>query len=313
MKQSLKGAGKLSRKLLTILVLSGMTTLGYAVDNSIYIDQAGSNAVINITQDGGTNIVKGLTSNRADAAMINADGTNIDIKQVGSGNTVSLGITATQGSGGKSVDLNYSTQAVGSAARADGSSAVININADDQTATSNIKVGAVQTGNNSRLGVDITGNDSSLSVTTKGAGDEVQSKMRGDGNITNVTFSGTVGGNLANIDQGGTGLNTVGINASSSDNTIGIIQSSGSDNSVTIGGYASGSAMSGNGNTIQVVQDGTSNKANLGITGASNTVNINQGGTAQDSNIKLSGASNTINITQGPAGTTSMLPALSIR
>jgi hypothetical protein len=310
MKTSLKGGGELSRKVLTILMLAVMPTLGYAVDNSIYIDQAGSNAVINITQDGGTNIVKGLTNSRTDAAMINADGTNIDIKQVGSGNTVSLGITATQGAGGKSVDLNYSNQIVGSASRADGSSAVININADGQTATSNIKVGAVQTGNNSRLGVDITGNDSSLSVKTSGDGDKVYAKMRGDTNSANVSFSGTVGNNLANIDQGGTGLNTIGINASGADNTIGIIQSNGSGNGVTIGGYTSG-GMSGDGNTIQVVQNGTTNTANLGISGGSNTVNINQGGTSQDASVKISGASNTINISQGAGGT--MLPALSIR
>ena len=86
---SLKGAGKLSRKLLTILIMAAMPGLGYAVDNSIYIDQSGSNATINITQDGAGNTVKGLTSNRTDSAMINADGTNIDIKQVGAGNTVS--------------------------------------------------------------------------------------------------------------------------------------------------------------------------------------------------------------------------------
>ena len=303
---SLKGAGKLSRKLLTILIMAAMPGLGYAVDNSIYIDQSGSNATINITQDGAGNTVKGLTSNRTDSAMINADGTNIDIKQVGSGNTVSLGISASVGSG-RSVDLNYSNQAVGSAGRADGSSAVININADNQIATSNISVGAVQTGDNSRLGVDIAGNDSSLSVKTKGAGDEVYAKMRGDTNIANISFSGTVGGNYANIDQGGTGLNTVGINASGADNTIGIIQSNGSGNSVSIGGYTSG-AMTGDGNTIQVVQNGTTNTANLGISGGSNTVNINQGGTSQDANVKISGASNTINISQGAGGI--MLPAL---
>jgi len=307
---SLKGAGKLSRKLLTILIMAAMPGLGYAVDNSIYIDQTGSNAVINITQDGAGNTVKGLTNGRTDAAMINADGTNIDIKQVGSGNTVSLGISASVGTGSKSVDLNYSNTVPGSGAGTQGSTAVININADNQTATSNIKVGASQTGDNSRLGVDITGNDSSLSVKTNGDGDKVYAKMRGDTNVANISFSGTVGNNLANIDQGGTGLNTVGINASGADNTIGIIQSNGSGNSVSIGGYTSG-GMSGDGNTIQVVQNGTTNTANLGISGGSNTVNINQGGTSQDANVKISGSTNTINISQGAGGT--MLPALSIR
>ena len=59
MVRGLKGGGGLSRKLLTILVVAAMPTLGYAVDNSIYIDQSGDNAVINITQDGPSNTVKG--------------------------------------------------------------------------------------------------------------------------------------------------------------------------------------------------------------------------------------------------------------
>ena len=75
----------------------------------------------------------------------------------------------------------------------------------------------------------------------------------------------------------------------------------------TTTGYTSG-GMSGDGNTIQVAQNGTNNTANLGISGGSNTVNINQGGTGQDANVKISGASNTINISQGSGG--AMLPAL---
>ena len=291
---SLKGAGKLSRKLLTILMVAAMPTLGYAVDNSIYIDQTGSNATIAITQDGAGNTVKALTNNRTDAAIINADGANIAITQVGSGNTVSLGVSASVTSG-VSTDITYST-GNGSVT---GSTAIINVNAGgNQADASKTSINVLQTGNNSRFEADVKGTGNSMSVTTAGPGDDVYSKMRGDSNTANISFSGTGGANQAVLDQSGSGSNAIGINASSTGNYFGIIQV-GSMNTTTIGGYTSGSALSGDDNTVLVQQNGTSNLANLGITGASNTVNINQGGTGQDANVKISGAGNTISISQG--------------
>jgi hypothetical protein len=303
MNKSLKGGGELSRKVLTILMLAVMPSLGYAVDNSIYIDQTGSNAVINITQDGAGNTVKALTSNRTDAAIINADSANISITQVGSGNTVSLGVSASVSSG-ISTDITYSTGTSGTT----NSTAIINVNAGgSQADASKTSINVLQTGNSSKFEADVTGTGNSLSVTTAGPSDDVYSKMRGSSNTANVSFSGTGGSNQAILDQSGTGSNAIGINASSTGNLFGITQT-GSLNTVTIGGYSSNSELTGNDNTVQVNQTGTSNLANLGITGASNNVNINQGGTAQDANVKISGASNTINITQGASGV--MLPAL---
>jgi len=303
MNKSLKGGGELSRKVLTILMLAVMPTLGYAVDNSIYIDQTGSNAVINITQDGAGNTVKALTSNRTDAAIINADGANIAITQVGSGNTASLGISASVTSG-ISTDITYSTGTNGTT----NSTAIINVNAGgSQADASKTSINVLQTGNSSKFEADVKGTGNSISATTAGPSDDVYSKMRGSSNTANISFSGTGGSNQAILDQSGTGSNAIGIDASSTGNLFGITQT-GSLNTVTIGGYSSGTSLSGDNNTVQVNQTGTSNTANLGITGASNNVNINQGGTAQDANIKISGASNTVNITQGASGV--MLPAL---
>jgi len=303
MNKSLKGGGELSRKVLTILMLAVMPTLGYAVDNSIYIDQTGSNAVINITQDGAGNTVKALTSNRTDAAIINADGANIAITQVGSGNTASLGISASVTSG-ISTDITYSTGTNGTT----NSTAIINVNAGgSQADASKTSINVLQTGNSSKFEADVKGTGNSISATTAGPSDDVYSKMRGSSNTANISFSGTGGSNQAILDQSGTGSNAIGIDASSTGNLFGITQT-GSLNTVSIGGYSSGTSLSGDNNTVQVNQTGTSNMANLGITGASNNVNINQGGTAQDANIKISGASNTVNITQGASGV--MLPAL---
>jgi hypothetical protein len=303
MNKSLKGGGELSRKVLTILMLAVMPTLGYAVDNSIYIDQTGSNAVINITQDGAGNTVKALTSNRTDAALINADGANIAITQVGSGNTVSLGVSASVTSG-ISTDITYSTGTSG----VTGSTAIFNVNAGgNQSNASKTSINVLQTGNSSKFEADVTGTGNSISATTAGPSDDVYSKMRGSSNTANISFSGTGGSNQAILDQSGTGSNAIGINVSSTGNLFGITQV-GSLNTATIGGYSAGSSLSGDDNTVQINQNGTSNLANLGITGASNNVNINQGGTGQDANIKISGGSNTINITQGASGV--MLPAL---
>lgn len=284
-------------------MLAVMPTLGYAVDNSIYIDQTGSNAVINITQDGAGNTVKALTSNRTDAAIINADGANIAITQVGSGNTVSLGVSASVTSG-ISTDITYSTGTSG----VTGSTAIFNVNAGgNQSNASKTSINVLQTGDSSKFEADVTGTGNSISATTAGPSDDVYSKMRGSSNTANISFSGTGGSNQAILDQSGTGNNAIGINVSSTGNLFGITQV-GSLNTATIGGYSAGSSLSGDDNTVQINQNGTSNLANLGITGASNNVNINQGGTGQDANVKISGGSNTINITQGASGV--MLPAL---
>ena len=68
MDRSLTGAGKLSRKLLTILIMAAMPLSGYAVaqsastgPNLVYIEQVGSSNLINIEQVGGTNSVGGVT------------------------------------------------------------------------------------------------------------------------------------------------------------------------------------------------------------------------------------------------------------
>ena len=140
MKKSLKGAGNLSRKIITILVLSAMSGLGYAVDNSIYIDQSGSNATINITQDGAGNTVNGLNSNgnagqRSDAATLVGDGAQINVTQVGSGNTLSL-----SSNGGTANGSSQVTQITSNTTARDTTTLIKNVG------DSNV-IGITQTGN----------------------------------------------------------------------------------------------------------------------------------------------------------------------
>ena len=74
----------------------------YSADNSIYIDQSGSGATISITQDGYGNVVRGIQGSGSDnttPATIYGDNNQVTVNQVGNGNTLSMGIRTTTGSG----------------------------------------------------------------------------------------------------------------------------------------------------------------------------------------------------------------------
>ena len=111
MKKRLKGVGGLPRKLFTILMLSAMATLGWAADNSIYIDQAGDGATISMTQDGAGNRVRGIqaTGNVGDdkPSIIKGDAIAVNIQQIGSGNVLNMGIDTTTANGGSPTDVRY--------------------------------------------------------------------------------------------------------------------------------------------------------------------------------------------------------------
>ena len=73
-------------------LVAGFPATSWAVDNSIYIDQAGDNANIAITQDGAGNRVKGIVLNAPgqtnDPAKIYGDGIQVNISQIGAGNVL---------------------------------------------------------------------------------------------------------------------------------------------------------------------------------------------------------------------------------
>ena len=291
---SLKGAGKLSRKLLTILVVAAMPTLGYAVDNSIFIDQSGSNAVVNITQDGAGNTVKGIVNNAPgvrgiDAAILKGDSLMINVDQVGSGNTLSLGVDSSAMNGYRNPTVNYS-------ATANNTSAIINMKGGQ----SNL-IDVTQTGNTSSVDARVIDSSrSNITINSAGTGDAITSLISGSGDsLTNITLSNTGGSNLVTTStQGGSGNITIG--ADGTGNTFNIDQN-GSGNTALVKGYDPGSVLTGNDNMINIVQNGNSNTAGVNITGSSNTVAINQGsaGDGQEAKVKINGSGNSINISQG--------------
>jgi hypothetical protein len=278
MEQRMKGSGKLSRKLLTILALSAMTTLGHAADNSIYIDQSGDFANITINQDGAGNQVRGLQASGGDdktvASVIRGNGVNVNINQTGSTNKMDLGINAIM-AGNKSVDFTYST-----------------VNSGNLTGSSNTAI--FQLGTSSA-----TLANSTVSVTQVNGLNYAEVRMQGSDNTLNALQSG-----------GGASLTSL-VNASGTNQQITTAGGTGNMISTNLTGQNGQVTLNvmGATNTIAIAQDGTGgttgHQAIMDINGTGNTVNLSQAGSAYANmfNLKVGSAnsaanSNTYNITQ---------------
>lgn len=98
----IKGNGKLSIKLLTGLLASGLLSTA-AWSNDVYVEQIGDNAKVTITQTGAGNKVNGNiggAGNVDDMAIIKGDLNDVTITQLGVSNTVSMVVNnQTNGSG----------------------------------------------------------------------------------------------------------------------------------------------------------------------------------------------------------------------
>jgi hypothetical protein len=278
MKQSLKGVGKLSRKLLTILMLSGMATLGYAADNSIYIDQSGDFANVTINQDGAGNQVRGLSAVQSNdptaPAIIRGNDVLVNINQTGSSNKMNLGIDAQSGTSG-SVNFTYSTVNQGNVSGS-------NNNATFQLGTSSSKasdtvVSVTQLNGGNTANVSMVGSDNQLTATQSGGSATLISTVDAAGTRQSITTSGGTGNSVTTNLTGDNG--NVSINVVGATNTISIAQTD-----------AGGS---------------TGHQAVMDIVGTGNSVTLAQSGSAQANvfNLKVGAAgtaanSNTYNITQ---------------
>ena len=255
------------KKLVVALMFMSSAIQGWAVDNSIYIDQSGDNATITMTQDGTGNRVRGLdaagTSNTT-PATIYGDNVTVTVEQVGSGNMLKLGIDTGTASGGTDSSVNYSIT---------GSNSVASISMKNDGAISSL----------SNV-IDIT------QVSTTGA--TVSVLMTGTSNtLTSTQTGGSYAALTANI--------------SGTNNTATVNQSGGASNSANItqsGDYATASVTTvGASNSVTISQSGgtTGQTATISLTGSSNTASITQQGTADHTtNITGVGSGNSFTIIQ---------------
>jgi hypothetical protein len=215
----IKGGGGLSRKLLAILLASGMVSTG-AWANDVYVDQIGDNSSVSITQTGAGNLVNGNiggTGNVDDAAIIRGDFNNVTINQIGVSNTVSMVI-------------NNETSGIGS---------TVVVSADGSSNNQTISCGTALSSscNASVIRSEIIGSSNNTVQTLSGG--VVQSKIAINGDYNNVThIASGVGLHNGEITVNGSGtsqlasavtLTQSGISAKNA-----IITSNGSNNNVIV-------------------------------------------------------------------------------
>jgi len=219
MNERIKGGGKLSRKVLAILMASGMLSSG-AFANDVYVEQIGDNAIVSITQTGAGNMVNGNIGglgNPDDAALIRGDLNDVTINQIGSGNILSL-------------ILNNESSGTG---------ATVVVSADGSSNTQNISCGTALSSscNASIIRSEITGNNNNTVQTLSGGA--IQSKIAINGNWNNVTHTASgVGFHSGEIIVSGSGTNgaanAVTLTQSGALTKNAVITSNGSNNNVIV-------------------------------------------------------------------------------
>lgn len=222
MRKSKTSSGKLSRKLLAILMASGMMT-SVAYGNDVYVEQVGDNATVSITQTGAGNMVNGNvggTGTTDDAAIIRGDLNSVTISQIGAGNTVSMIVNnETNGTGATvivSADGSNNSQTIGC-----GTALTSSCNAgiiSSEVSGNNNNTVQMLSGGVVKSTIAVNGNNNNVTHTASGIGQHV-------GEIT-VTGSGT--NQLANsvtLTQSGATVKNAIITSNGSNNNISIVQS----------------------------------------------------------------------------------------
>jgi hypothetical protein len=217
MNKRIKGGGKLSRKILAILMASGMLSSG-AFANDVYVEQIGDNAIVSITQTGAGNMVNGNVGglgNVDDPALILGDLNDVTISQIGAGNIASLIINNP------------------------GTGSTVVVSADGSSNTQSIGCGTALSAscNASIIRSEITGNSNNTVQTLSGGA--VQSKISINGNWNNVTHTASEAGlHSGEIIVSGSGVsgaaNAVTLTQSGAMTKNAVITSNGSNNNVIV-------------------------------------------------------------------------------
>ena len=287
------GGSGLSRKLLTVMLLS-VSAISWATDNSVYIDQAGDNSTITMTQDGAGNRVKGILSNgtaggNTDPAKLVGNNQTITVNQAGPNNTLTLGANSTVGTNGKGIDINYQVD-VG------GNIGFINSNNNGQGVSASNLIDIIQLGGNAVATVSMLGNTNSLTVRSSGGGgNSIIANINAD-NVTAVVDQTLGGGNESTLNLTGN-KGTVNITSTGATNITGVTQSGGGVNGNTVG-----IVLDGQGNQTTVSQSGVNdNTVDYKVLGSNNIANIIQSGglsIGQYAKADIAGSSNDVGITQ---------------
>jgi len=222
MNKRIKGGGGLSRKLLAILMVSGMVSSG-AWANDVYVEQIGDNASVSITQTGAGNLVNGNVGglgNVNDAALILGDLNDVTISQIGAGNIASIIINnAANGTGATvvvSADGNSNTQTIG-CGTALSSSCNAGVIRSEITGNSNNTV-QLLSGGVVKSTIAINGNYNNVTHTASGVG-----LHSGEITVSGFNLSGAPG--AVTLTQSGAMTKNAVITSNGSNNNVIVTQS----------------------------------------------------------------------------------------
>jgi hypothetical protein len=254
---------KLNKVMAVIAILFAASS--FAADNTIYVDQAGDNGVITMTQDGASNRIRGIQGSgtgNTTPSKIKGDNVTLTVEQIGSGNILNLGVVTATASGGVDTSVIY---------KVTGNNAVgtINMNnAETGTANSNT-VNIEQTGDGAIANLNMLGSNSSFVVDTAGgANNSVVATLNAD-QISVILNQTGGGGNSTTLNLTGA-KGTVNLTSNGATNVTSITQSGGGVN-----GHNATLNITGSSNSTTITQSGTiDTTVNLAIAGSGNTYTI---------------------------------------
>ena len=312
----MKGGGGLSSKLLTVILLS-ISAISWATDNSVYIEQAGDNSTITMTQDGAGNRIKGILTNgtagaNTDPAKLVGNNQTITVNQAGPNNVLTLGANSTVGTNGKGIDINYQVD-VG------GNIGFINSNNNGLGVSAGSLIDIIQLGGNAVSTISMLGNTNSLTVRSSGGGGNSIDAIIDADNVTAVVNQTLGGSNDTTLNLTGN-KGTVNITSTGAANISSVTQSGGgvmgNDVKIVLDGQGNQTTVSqagvndnvidykvlGSNNIANIVQSGgltIGQYAKVDIAGSTNDVGITQQGSVDNAaNIKITGSFNTYRILQ---------------
>lgn len=256
-------------KLWGLVIALSISTV-YAADNSIYIDQSGDDSVIDITQTGAGNVIRGIQgagSSNTTPAKIYGDSNLVDIRQIGSTNTLNFGISTSIATGrAYGIDLTYYVT---------GNSATATINSNNTgsgTSGSNM-INVQQTGNSANLNLNILGSKNDFTaVTSGGASNSIISTISADETVSNISMTG--GGNNSYTGTLSSNKGQVNITTVGASNGIVLTQSG----TAGTNGHSFTYNANGSSNTMTATQSGTIDTTiNVQSVGSGNIWNITTG------------------------------------
>lgn len=257
---------KLNQIMTVVSLLFASTT--FAADNSIYIDQAGDNSTITMTQDGSSNRIRGIQgvgTGNTTPSKIKGDNVTLTVEQIGSGNILNLGVVTATASGGVDTSVVYRVNG-------NNSTGTINMNNAEQGTANSNTINIDQDGNSSVANINMLGSNNVLNaVTAGGAGNQLLATINADQVNVNVNKTGG-GANVTTLNLTGN-KGTVDLTVLGASNTTNVTQSGGGalGHSATIN-------INGSSNSTTITQTGTIDTAvNMAVAGSGNTYNITTG------------------------------------